>query len=247
MLERPDQRLHHPLDLTGVEPVVEGEAEQSGGDVVGHRAVGPAGGEPPPPGRRVERHVVERGVHAILRMVPAPGPACRGRGAARRTCGTPARGRAGRPAGAAPTPPPRARAAPIARRPRPGACEDRLPPLELAEQVGREHIGQPERRSGVLPGVLVDLAQQELPPVRPLVVQHVGAVDVVVAVDDQGTALAADEVLGLVEAQRRERPKLPSGGPVRAEQPCALSSTTSTRSGHRWRPRMPSMSHPTPA
>ena len=108
---------------------------------------------------------------------------------------------------------------PVALERRPPLGEDRVPLLELAVQVGGQHVGQPERRADVLPRVLVDLAEQELAPVGALVVHDVGPVDVGLAVDDQRAALAADEVLGLVEAQRGEAAEAAErAAPVAAEQ-----------------------------
>ncbi len=76
--------------------------------------------------------------------------------------------------------------------------------LELAEEVSRERVGHAERRAGVAPGVLVHEALEERLAVGALVVEHPRALDVVGVVEHQGAALAADEVLGVVEALRGE-------------------------------------------
>ena len=61
----------------------------------------------------------------------------------------------------------------------------------LAGEVGGEHVGEAERGAGVLPGVLVDLAEHEGVAVGALVVEHAGAVDVGRVVEQQRTALGA--------------------------------------------------------
>ena len=98
--------------------------------------------------------------------------------------------------------------------------------LELGQQVGREDVGQAERRAGVLPGVLVDLAEHERTAVGALVVEDPRPVDVAGVVEHQRAALAADEVLGLVEAQRATAGRsCPAAGPASVpNRPCALSS-----------------------
>ncbi len=68
------------------------------------------------------------------------------------------------------------------------------------------------RRTEVDPGVLVDLAAEELAAVGALLLDDLGPLDPVRAVDEQRAALAAHHVLRLVEAeagdvgQRAERP-----------------------------------------
>src|SRR5690625_4341359 len=77
---------------------------------------------------------------------------------------------------------------------------DGLPSFQLRAQVGSQHIGQPERRSDVLPGILIYLTQQKSLAIRALVVEDPGAVDVGGVVDKQGAAFAAGNVFSLVEA-----------------------------------------------
>lgn len=84
------------------------------------------------------------------------------------------------------------------------STEDPVLALELGDQVGRQHVRQAARRPGVCPGVLVDLAEEERRPVGALVVDDTRPLDVFLAVDHQGAALAAGEVLGLVEAEGGE-------------------------------------------
>ena len=98
--------------------------------------------------------------------------------------------------------------------------EDDISLLELAVEHRGEHFAQTERRTDVLPRVLVDFAQHERAAVRTLVVEDVRPGDVVLLVEDERAAFAADEVLGLVEAERGEAPEA-SERPtaVRAEQP----------------------------
>ena len=78
---------------------------------------------------------------------------------------------------------------------------DRLGLLELAGEVRRQRVGHAEGGARVAPRVLVDLAEEEGPPVGALLVEDARAVDVPRVVEQQRTALAAHEVLGLVEAQ----------------------------------------------
>ena len=89
----------------------------------------------------------------------------------------------------------------------PALALHRVALLQLAEEVGGEHVGEAERGAGVLPGVLVDLAEHEGVAVGALVVEHAGAVDVLGVVEQERAALAADEVLGLVEAEGGEAPQ----------------------------------------
>ena len=111
----------------------------------------------------------------------------------------------------------------IRRRDRAPLVEDDVALLELAVEERREHFAQSERRADVVPGVLVDLAEHEGAAVRALVVEHVGARDVGLVVDDERAALAADEVLRLVEAQRAETAEAPERPPlVSAEQPVGV-------------------------
>ena len=91
---------------------------------------------------------------------------------------------------------------------------DHRPLLQLADEVGRQHVGEAEGGADVEPGVLVDLALHEGLPVGALVEEHPGAGEVVGVVEHQGPALATHEVLGLVEAEGREAPDRPQGSPL---------------------------------
>ncbi len=175
-----------------------------------------------------------------------------GRAAARRTCGRltrSARGNDGQPE-------PRAR--------RPCGASSALVALEdvaplapgstsrcssCAVQVCRQHVGQAERRADVLPGVLVDLAEEERPAVGALVVEHPGPVDVAASLSSKRPTLAADDVLGVVEAL--------GGEPAEAAQRLARASDRKVRARCPRSPRRqagrrapcgcPSMSQATPA
>ncbi len=74
--------------------------------------------------------------------------------------------------------------------------------LQLCGEEGGEDVAEPERRSEPLPGVLVDRPVEERLPVRALVEQDVRSLDVIGGVEHECAALAADEVLRLVEAER---------------------------------------------
>src|SRR5690625_5474987 len=76
---------------------------------------------------------------------------------------------------------------------------DGFPAFQLRAQVGGQHIGQPERCSDVLPGILIYLTQHKSLAIRALVVEDPGAVDVGGVVDLQGAALAEGTVYSLYE------------------------------------------------
>ena len=75
----------------------------------------------------------------------------------------------------------------------------------------------------VLPRVLVDLAEEVLVSIGALVEENVSTGYVGFVVDDERAALAADEVLRLVEAQRCEAAEAPERSPaVPTEQPVGV-------------------------
>ena len=91
-----------------------------------------------------------------------------------------------------------------------------------AEQERREDVGRQIARADVDPGVLVDLAAEEPAAVGALLADDLGALDELRVVDEQRAALAAGEVLGLVEALRRQRAE-------RAERPAAVAAEQAVR------------------
>ena len=82
---------------------------------------------------------------------------------------------------------------------------DALGLLELRGEERGDDLARQVRRADVDPGVLVDLAAEELRAVGALLADDLGALDEARVVDEQRAALAGDDVLGLVEAQRAER------------------------------------------
>src|SRR6185312_5984384 len=99
---------------------------------------------------------------------------------------------------------PRAEAAGIAFPDARAASLDVAPALELRAQERRLQIGHQEARADVDPGVLVDLAAEEAAAVGPFFAEDLGALDERRIVDEQRAALAAGDVLGLVERLRGE-------------------------------------------
>ena len=89
--------------------------------------------------------------------------------------------------------------------------------LELRPQERRDDLARQIRRADVDPGVLVDLAAEELRAVGALLADDLGALDEARVVDQQRAALAGDDVLGLVEAERRR------AAPMRAERPALVA------------------------
>ncbi len=77
--------------------------------------------------------------------------------------------------------------------------------LQLAPEYGCEQVAQHPAGSDIHPGVLVDLAAQELASIRALLAKGLRSFDERGIVDQQGTALTAGDVLGLVETLRRHR------------------------------------------
>jgi hypothetical protein len=88
---------------------------------------------------------------------------------------------------------------------RQAAPGDRLGHLHLGPQEGGDDLSRKEGGAQVHPGVLVDLAEREPAAVRPLLADHLGARDQPRVVDEQGATFAAQDVLGLMEAQSSER------------------------------------------
>ena len=76
--------------------------------------------------------------------------------------------------------------------------------LELLGQQRRRHVGHEKRRADVDPRVLVDLAAREALAVGALLLQDLGALRPARVVDEQRAALAAGDVLRLVEGERAE-------------------------------------------
>ena len=120
--------------------------------------------------------------------------------------------------------------------------------LHLRPQERGDDLAGQVRRTEVDPGVLVDLAPEELAAIRALLPDDLGALDEPRIVDQERTALAGDDVLRLVERERRHVPDA-AERTVRGRSdrsPCAASSMTSRS----WRAAMSmiaSMSQPTPA
>ncbi len=81
--------------------------------------------------------------------------------------------------------------------------------LQLRQQEGRQDIGRQVAGADVHPGVLVHLAAEEAAAVGAFLADDLGALDVAWVVDQQRAALAAGEVLGLVEALGGQAPKVP--------------------------------------
>ena len=90
---------------------------------------------------------------------------------------------------------------------------DRRGFLQLCPQKRGDHFARQIGRAEVDPGVLVDLAAEEVAAVGALLAEDLGALGEAQVVDQQRPALAGDEVLGFVEAERGQRPKLPSARP----------------------------------
>src|SRR5919201_2786480 len=76
--------------------------------------------------------------------------------------------------------------------------------LELCPQKRREDIARKKRRADVDPSVLVDLPAEELAAVGAFLADDFSALDELVGVDQERAALARDQVLGLVKADRRK-------------------------------------------
>src|SRR5438128_6961393 len=76
--------------------------------------------------------------------------------------------------------------------------------LELRPQERSRDLARKERAADVDPAVLVHLAAEELPPIGPLLLENVGPVGERRVVDQDRAALAAMDVLRLVEAERAE-------------------------------------------
>src|SRR5947208_453044 len=72
--------------------------------------------------------------------------------------------------------------------------------LDLGVEEGARDLAGDVRRADVDPGVFVHLAPEELRPVRPLVAEDLRPVDQRGVVDAERAALAAGEVLRIVEA-----------------------------------------------
>src|SRR5439155_20803579 len=85
------------------------------------------------------------------------------------------------------------------------AGDRRLGILELCVEERRRQLARQERAADIDPVVLRDLAALELDAVGALFPDDLGALEQVLAIDDQGAALAGDDVLGLVEAEGRHR------------------------------------------
>ena len=189
--------------------------------------------------RLVQRQVVEHRRDAVVPCsARGSGRACRcrraapGRGdTARRRRRRPRWGAARRPT--SPTAGARRRSAP--RFLAPGL--DDVDELELREHDRGQRVGEEVARAAVDPGVLVDLAEHEAGSVGALLAHDERAVPPVFAVHEQGAALAARDVLGLVEAERGEvAVACPAGGrtttrTARARSPRSGSARARRRAG----------------
>ena len=84
---------------------------------------------------------------------------------------------------------------------------DLVGPFELGEEKRSEKIRQAEGRTMSMPGVFVSEAIEELTSIRALVEQDMCCLEIIFIIDHQCPALATNEVLRFVEAQRREAAK----------------------------------------
>src|SRR5262245_42097310 len=97
---------------------------------------------------------------------------------------------------------------------------DALARLQLRVEVGGEDVGGYVAGPDVHPGVLVDQSPKEPAAVRALLADDLRPLGEARVVDEQRAALAAVDVLGLVEALRREAAEgAERPAPVRAEEP----------------------------
>ena len=91
---------------------------------------------------------------------------------------------------------------------------DGLPLLKLGEEERGQDIGHQVAGADIHPGVFIHLAAEEAAAVGALFAEDFGPLDVALIVDEQGTAFAAGEILGFVEAlgghaaERAEEPAL---------------------------------------
>ena len=84
------------------------------------------------------------------------------------------------------------------------AFPDPIEQLKLSVQEGRTQFAGNVGRSNLDPGVLVDLAAEELRSVRALLANDLGALGELAVVDQQRAAFTRDQIFGLVEAERSE-------------------------------------------
>src|SRR5262249_27023504 len=90
-------------------------------------------------------------------------------------------------------------------------CREFSRTLNLSPEKRRAQVAADVRRADVDPGVLVDLAAEELASVRPLFLNYLGAIEPILAVDEKGADLAAYNVLRLVEAEAGRVGPAPDG------------------------------------
>ena len=97
---------------------------------------------------------------------------------------------------------------------------DRVRGLELSPQERGDHLARAERGAELDPGVFLHLAAGEAAPVGALLPDDLGPLPQPGVVDEQGSALPAGDVLGLMEAERAELAHGPQGAAaVSGEQP----------------------------
>ena len=81
--------------------------------------------------------------------------------------------------------------------------------LKLRPEECRDDLRRQERTARIDPAILVHFAAKELGAIRPLFPDDLSAADEAFVVDDEHTALARDDVLRLVEGERRQMPDRP--------------------------------------
>src|SRR3989338_7452842 len=93
------------------------------------------------------------------------------------------------------------------------AREDGREAPKLSLKQAREHVRRSVAAPLVHPRVVIDIASDELGAVGPFLAHDLGPVRIVVPTAYEGTSLAADDVLGAVEAEApkvADRPQRPS-------------------------------------
>ena len=94
--------------------------------------------------------------------------------------------------------------------------------LELGGEQRRADVGEQKRRAEVDPRVVIDVAAREAAAVGPLLLEDLRALDERLVVDEQRAALAAGDVLRLVEGERPE-------GADRPQRPAAVGGVDALR------------------
>src|SRR5438094_2605305 len=95
--------------------------------------------------------------------------------------------------------------------------------FQLRQQVGGQQVGRQIARADVDPRVLIDLAPEELRAVGALLPDDLGPLNQLRRIDQQRTALAAGDVLGLVKAQRGQPAETAQrASPVFSEEPVGV-------------------------